>query len=308
MYKAHQKVLARVLAKDYLKCIRPNVTGVLKDQGVFRDPSEKALYGHVVPWIYTMTDELLASDGGLEEMLLKLTEGACDGILREHGDALDKERDKRKKKKKEEEEKKEAKRIEKERLKIEREEQKKKDNLKQLQLSVEQMLVEKGEWHNEILKQEMSNLHGNMQGKATVGVLGGILTQMAIALTSAAELSGKADLVTEKSAYILLTTYLSDMFKADHYDVLFGPNMMNIITAKNAKLEELYTLDPESTQSLLQIYKAADFGDELYKLIRSKCQEHGINTAFLDCLSDAIMKLLLKKLTEKDAQGNDDSY
>ena len=116
-------------------------------------------------------------------------------------------------------------------------------------------------------------------------------------------MAGKADLLTEKSAYIFLTTYISDMLKADHYDVLFGPNMMNIIAAKNAKLEELHALDPESIQSLLQIYKAADFGDELYKLIRSKCQEHGINTTFLDCLSDAIMKLLLKKLTEKDIQG-----
>ncbi len=303
MYKSHQKVFARVMAKDYLHDVRASVLRVLTDQGVFRDPARQALEGQVVPWVYDTTAEMLDEDLQMDLLLSQLCEGACDQIIRRHGDALQKERDKRAKKRHDDHERAEEHKRTKEKMRLEREEQKRRDDLHQLQVKVEQQVVEKGEWLNEILKQDLTNVHGDLQSTSTVCAVGGLLTQIAVALTATASVAGKSEFVNPKSMYVFIATYLADCLKSEHLDVYMGPALVNLAKEKGAKLEELQNLDAETAKAFEELYSKGEGCDDLQRLVRSKADQLGFNVAFFAHLEEALLKLLMRKLSEKDAQG-----
>eukprot|EP01022_Parablepharisma_sp_SALTPOND_P001017 TRINITY_DN105434_c0_g1_i1.p1 TRINITY_DN105434_c0_g1~~TRINITY_DN105434_c0_g1_i1.p1 ORF type:complete len:452 (-),score=92.93 TRINITY_DN105434_c0_g1_i1:66-1421(-) len=303
MYKTHQKVFARVFTKDYLKNMKPSAFGTLISQGILRDPAEKALLGQIIPWIYKNTGEILGEDQDMDQVLKDLIGFAHDEILKEHGDALKKERGKRERKKREDSQKAEENRILQEKLRKEREEQRKRDELIKLQEKVEQQIIAKGEWRNEILKQPVTNLHGNLQGKQTVGVLGGLLGQIGISLTAAAQTLGNEGFVNEKTAYVFLATLLSDELKSEVYELFIGPSLANLVAEKGGKIEELHLLDAEGSQKFIEEYKRQAGGDELLKAFYDNLTNYGISPVLMNYVTDALLKLLLKKLTEKELQG-----
>jgi len=303
MYKTHQKLFARVFAKDMLKNMKTAAFNNLVSKGVFRQPSEKAMLGHIIPWIYNTTTEFYMEDNSVDLILNDLTGLAVDQIIREHGDSLNNEKNKRAQKKKLDEEKALAEKLMKEKLKKEKEEQKKKDDLKALHDKVEQQIILKGEMRDGILKQAFDNLHGNFQGKPTVAVLGGLLNQIAIGLSAAAEISGKADFINEKTAYVFMATYLSDGLKSELLEIYLNPTLSEYITQKGAKIEDLSTLDAEGIQRFTEEFKKSSYSDPLNKLIEEKLLSNYVNSKYANFVMDSFTKLLLKKLSEKEMAG-----
>lgn len=303
MAKTHEKVLARVLAKDYLKNVRQNVMRVLVDQGVYRKPFEKDLYTHILPWMYGTTWEMMEENKMMDEILLNLVGNAFGVVAGEHGTALDKERDKKLKKKKDEEDKKEARKLEKEKNRLEMIEKKRIDDLKALELNVENNLVNKGDVRNEMIKQEIVEITGNYQNTHSVGVPGGLITELAIALTSAFELSPNKDWLNENNIFKFVVLYIADKMGCPQYSVYLGPHFNQLITSKGLKLDTLHLMDAETEKEFVNLYKTGENDDMILKMIKDQSAEFNIDPKIIEILREAILKLLIKKQTEKEAQG-----
>ena len=308
MLKTHQKVLARVLAKDYLKHLRPHAFRALADQGVFRPPSDAEVQGHVLPWLYDMAGAMMLEDNDADVVLRGWLETACDTVLRAHGSAIQGENKRKERKQKEEEERQEALRVERERLQREQEEHKREEAVRLLLDKVTKQIVEKGEWRNEIAKQVASNVHGYFQSRPTVGLLGGLLGEMGIALSAAVNAMGNKDWLTPKAIYIFFVTYVAQHMKSEQYLLYLPPNLASIATAKGVKLEELQTLDEEGTNKFMEEYKAADGGGPLYSLVQKESAETGVVPEIFTHLRDGVLRLILRKPREKERPGTSASH
>lgn len=304
MHTTHEKVLARVIAKDYLKHVRQNVLGILADQGVFRRPFEMDLYAHILPWMYGTTSEMMEEDKKMDEILQNMVETAFNRVVFEHGDSLDKERKRKTKKKQEEEAKKEARRIEREKRKLEKEEKKRIEDLQILQKKIEKELVNKGENKAEMLKQECTEINGNFQSSPAIGVPGGMLTGLAIALASAYELSANKDWFNETNIYKFFTMYIAEMMGCPQFSIYIGPELAQLLTSKGIKFDNLSAMDEETEKSFVGMYVAGEHDDNIMKIIRDKSAENNLDPKFTAILREAILKLTTKKMNEKEMQGN----
>jgi len=304
MARTHEKVLARVIAKDYLKNTRGNVLRILEDQGVFRKPFDQDLYSDILPWMYDNTWMMMEENKSTDNILHELVGSAVDFVVGEHGASLDKQRKKKEKKRNEEEEKKETKKLEKERKRIEMIEKKRIEELKMLDKKIEQQLIVKGETKNEILKQECVEITGNYQSTSSVCVPGGLLTELVIALASAFELSPNKDWMNENNIYKFLVLYISDKMGCPQFSVYLGPNINQFLTAKGIKLDTLHTMDAQTEKEFLDLYKLAENNDFIQKIIRDKSAEYDLDPKIFDLVYDSILKILIKKQSEKESQGN----
>lgn len=60
--KTHKKVFARVLAKQFLKDIKPNTLSYVEGNGFFRNIIDIKLISDVLPKYYTQTASIAAED------------------------------------------------------------------------------------------------------------------------------------------------------------------------------------------------------------------------------------------------------
>jgi hypothetical protein len=295
--------MARVLAKDYLKHLRPMSLKALADQGVFRPSADAEVQGHVLPWLYDSTSDMMLEDKSADAMLRNWLEKACAKVLETHSSAIQGENQRKEQKRKEEQERQEALRLERERLQREQEAQQREENIRLLHEKVTKQIVEKGEVRNEITKQVTTNVHGYFQSKPTVGLLGGLLGEMGIALSAAVKTIGNKDWLTPKAIYIFFVTYVAQHMKSEQYTLYMPPSLASIAAAKGVKLEELQTLDEETTNKFTEEYKAADGGDPLFSLLQKDPEESGIVPDIFTALRDGVLRLILRKPREKERPG-----
>ena len=239
----------------------------------------------------------------MDLLINELTQEANDQIARDHDEALNKEHNRRDLKIHEDERKAEELRIQKEKLKAEQEEQKRKDDLKKLHEDVEQQIVEKGAWMNDILNQPISNIHGNFQAKPTVGVFGGLLGQIAIALTAAIETLGNDNFINEPSAYKFFAILISDVLRSESYELLLGNDLEKYILENGGKLDELNLLDENIQEHIIEESKESSIGDELFNNFTKNLDKYGINTDVMKLLILSLMRTIFLRFTEKALQG-----
>jgi len=270
---------------------------------VLREPGEKALIGHIVPWIYSNTAEAYEEDNDMDELINELTMLAEEQIFNDHDNALKKEKERRQKKINDERRKAEELRLQQEKLRKEKEEQKKKEDLQKLNADVDQQIIEKGEMRNEILSQPITNIHGNFQAKPTVGVLGGLIGQLAISLTAAIQTLGNDEFLNEKTAYKFFAILVSDILKSESYELFLAANLEKMVLEKGGKLDELNLLDEETTERFIEEYKATSGGDGLLNKFVNSFDKYGINNEILKLIVNSLMRIIFLKFTDKAIQG-----
>ncbi len=301
--KAHQKLIGRILAKEYLKFLRPNTLRLLISQGLFTQPFSHDLYVHVVPWMYNRTAKLMDDEVEVDNAFAGVMKTGFESALQEHKLALDKEHARRdaitdgRRRKAEDE----ARRREQRRK--ERAERRRLEELRKLQEKVKTTIVDKAVEKEEILKQEMMEVHGFYQGKETVGLIGGLLTEMAAAFTATGEVLEGKDFVTEKNAYVFAVMYIGQWMQQEAFPLFLGPKLIQFLAGKNVKPEEAHNMEPPVSQEFAELYKTYVDEDAILKLIKEKGAETGIQPNAIDFLRGALLKLLLRKPTDPDPQG-----
>ncbi len=299
-YKAHQNLIARILAKEYLKPLKSSTLRLLRNEGLFSDSFWGDYYTHTIPWIYAETAKIMDSEVDCGSALVQLMTGGTEQVLQSHAEILAVERKRRNEIIAERERKAEAERKAKEQRRKEREEKRKQEELKRLFERVDQNVIKKGVEKEEILRQELSNVNGHFQGREIVGLIGGLITEMAATFAAAADaLSGK-EFITDKNAYIFVVMYLGQWMKQDSFGIYMGPALAQFLAAKNVKPEELYNAEPAIMQEFVELYKKYEGEDDIVKLVKDEAAE--IKPA-MDCLRAALMKLLIRKPTDPDPQG-----
>jgi len=303
LVNAHQKLIGRILSKEYLKYLKPKAMKLMKDQGFFDDAFSSELHSKVVPWIYASTAGLLESDIGVDTTFMTLLKEACDLTVLTHEETLKKERARKDEITKERQRKIEEGAANKERRRKERAEKRRMDELSKLHEKVDLQIIKKGVEKEEILKQDLSNVHGYYQGKEIVGLIGGIITEMAMILTAATKALEGKDFLTEKNAYIFTVMYITQGMSQEAFSLFLGPKLVQLLVSKNIKLEEAHALEGDGIQAFNELYKNYQEEDKIVKLIHDKADELGIIPASLDFVRNSLLKLLLRKPTDPDPQG-----
>eukprot|EP00826_Nyctotherus_ovalis_P059326 TRINITY_DN8241_c0_g1_i1.p1 TRINITY_DN8241_c0_g1~~TRINITY_DN8241_c0_g1_i1.p1 ORF type:complete len:414 (-),score=137.99 TRINITY_DN8241_c0_g1_i1:17-1258(-) len=275
----------------------------LISQGVLREPGERALMGHIVPWIYENTAEAFEEDNDLDELINELTLLAEEQIANDHDDALRKERKRREKKLQEDKCREEELRQQQEKLRKEQEEQKRKEDLQKLREDIDLQIIERGEWRNEILSQPITNIHGNFQSKPTIGVLGGLIGQLAISLTAAVQTLGSDEFLNEKTAYKFFATLISDVLRSDSFELFLASSLEKLILEKGGKLDELNLLDEDTAEQFIEEYKTNSGGDELLNNFLSSFGKYGIDNEILKLIVNSLMRIIFLRFTDKAIQG-----
>jgi hypothetical protein len=270
---------------------------------VLREPGEKALLGHIIPWIYSNTAEAYEEDSDMDKLINELTMLAEEQIADDHNNALKKERERREKKMHDERCKAEELKLQQEKLRKEKEEQKRKEDLQKLHEDVDQQIIERGEMRNEILSQPITNMHGNFQAKPTVGVLGGLIGQLAISLTAAAQALGNDKFLNEKTAYKFFAILISDVLRSESYELFLASDLEKMILERGGKLDELNLLDEETAENFIEEYKTSSGGDQLLNKFVNSFDKYGIDNEILKLIVNSLMRIIFLRFTDKAIQG-----
>jgi hypothetical protein len=303
--RAHQKLIGRILAKEYLKYVKPNSFRGLRDEGAFRKKQEAAMYINCVPWMMATTAEILRDDSQVDDLLGLIVDEAYDEMTVEHKKTLETERERQRRITEERRLKEEEEARRKEALRKEREERRRAAELQRLHDKIDQLVIKKGEMKDVVLKQELTAAHGCYLGKDIVGVLTGVLGEMAIVLSATAQSVADKPFVTDKSIYVFTIMYLTQCMKNESFYVFFGPAIVQLLASKNVKLEDTHTLDPDALAQFTQLYDSAQHDDPLLPLLKDSCKDTGIMPEALDWLRLSLRKLILRKPTDNDPGGND---
>lgn len=300
---AQQKLVARVLAKDYLNQLKPRTLRLLAVEGLFNDPFLTDYYSQVAPWLQQTAISMLDTNQDSGNVLKKLLDEKSKAIIKQHKDVLKKER----KRKADIIAERERKLLEEqiardERRKIRAEKRRIRD-LKLLQDHIAENIVKKGIESEEILKQDICEVHGYLQGQEIVGLIGGLLTEMAIVFTAVQESLEEKQFITDKNAYIFTVMYIGEWMKQSTVSIFIGPKTIEFLTSKGIKADEIYTLDPSVVQEFSDLYKSYEDEDEIMKTFREKAETLGIEPTAMDFIRASILKLLLRKPTDNDPQG-----
>ena len=85
---AHQKFVARQLAKKYLVGIRENAINALKDQGILVAPLNKVMEEDVMPWLLDKIDEFIQDEEHIEKNASQILNLGVDEGVDEHHKTL----------------------------------------------------------------------------------------------------------------------------------------------------------------------------------------------------------------------------
>jgi len=296
-------MIARVLTKDYLNQLKARTLRLLGAEGLFNDPFLTDYYSQVLSWIQRKTIEMLDIDQDSGSTLKELLDDKSKSIIKQHKDVLKKERKRkadiiaaREKKLHEEQTARD------ERRKIRAEKRRVRD-LKLLHDHIVENIIKKGAESEEILKQDINEVHGYLQGQEIVGLIGGLLTEMAIVFTAVQESLEEKVFITEKNAYIFTVMYIGEWMKQPTISIYLGPKTVEFLAAKGVKNDEIYMLDPSVVQEFTELYKSYEDEDKIVKMIREKVESLGIEPNAMDFIRGSILKLLLRKPTDNDPQG-----
>eukprot|EP01022_Parablepharisma_sp_SALTPOND_P018757 TRINITY_DN310_c0_g4_i1.p2 TRINITY_DN310_c0_g4~~TRINITY_DN310_c0_g4_i1.p2 ORF type:complete len:682 (-),score=92.23 TRINITY_DN310_c0_g4_i1:14221-16266(-) len=302
-YKAHQKLISRILSKEYLKQLKPKTLRALRDEGLFSSTFLADYYSHTVPWMYKETAEILDAEQDYSETLWNLVKEKAEEIVGSHVEVLKKESKRKAEIIAERERKAEEEMKAKEERRKQREERRRLEELKKLHDKVEQEIIKKGVEKEEIIKQEISNIHGFFQGREIAGVIGGLLAEMSVIFTAVGEALPDKDFLTEKNAYIFVVMYLGQWMKQEFFPFFLGPKLVQFLASKDVKLDEIHSMDPSLAKEFAELYKAYEDEDPILKLLRDRAESIGIALTAIDYLRCALLKLLLRKPTDPDPQG-----
>lgn len=183
--KTHEKLVCRVLAKQFTSRTQVNALERLIQAGFFRDAVEVELIKEYLPWIYSEVKEELGLSLGLETdvegkvgHILGLVASVDNLLFEEHKKVLAQERDRRANVLREREEARLAKeedlRQRRERRKIRLE----KERRQKLKDQVVEQLLSKGEERDALAA--ISDIDGYGQGAPFIGHLGGFIGEMII--------------------------------------------------------------------------------------------------------------------------------
>ena len=262
---------------------------------------------HTVPWFFTETEKVLLAEQSCVIVLEELMKGQTENILKSHEEVLEKERKRKAGIIAERERLAEEERKAKERRRKEREEQRRIEELNKLHDQVDQVIIKRGIEKDEIIKQEISNVNGYFQGKEIVGVIGGLLTEMAMIFSAASEAIKGKEFLTEKNAYIFVVMYLGQWLKQEYFSLFLGPKLMQFLANKGTKADELHSADPAVINEFSDLYKAYEDEDAILKLIHHNAEAIGISKLAFDYLRASLFKLLLRKPTDPDPQGRNNA-
>eukprot|EP00831_Metopus_contortus_P056882 TRINITY_DN4913_c0_g1_i6.p1 TRINITY_DN4913_c0_g1~~TRINITY_DN4913_c0_g1_i6.p1 ORF type:complete len:578 (-),score=174.41 TRINITY_DN4913_c0_g1_i6:22-1755(-) len=301
--QAHQKLMSRMLAKNYLKGLKQDTLRLMKSEGAFRQDYENDLHMKYVPWMYTTTMDLIEKETETENALMDLIEDACNNHLASHEEHLKKEKERREKISNDIHEKEEAEAAAKEQRRQQRAEKRRMDELSQLHDKIDALIIKKGELKDDVLREEITNVHGFFQSKNSVGIIGGLLYEMAIMITTLNELLENKEFLSEKNVYIFTIMYIGEWMKQEFFPVFLSPNIMNFLASKNVKPEEIHNIEEDAEAEFKQLFMSDDEEDKLFNVIKEKSHFLGIKPETYQYIKIAIMKLLLRKPTMPDPKG-----
>lgn len=246
---------------------------------------------------------MLDTDQDSGSVLKKLLDDKSKSIIKEHKKVLKKERKRkadiiaaREKKLREEQ----VARDERRRIRAEK---RRVRDLKLLHDHIAENIIKKGVESEEILKQDISEVHGYLQGQEIVGLIGGLITEMAIVFTAIQESLEEKEFITEKNAYIFTVMYIGEWMKQPSVSIFIGAKTVEFLTSKGVKSDEIYMLDPSVIQEFSDLYKSYEDEDEILKSIHEKAEILGIEPNAMDFIRGSILKLLLRKPSDNDPQG-----
>lgn len=301
--KAHKKLIGRILAKDFLKELRPNTMRLLKDEGLFNTHFMNDLYTSCIPWIYSTTTQIIKDESSVDNFVSLLLQDTFDTATKDHGQTLQKEKDRKegiRQRILQQEEEEARNKAQRRKDRAERRRHAEKEKLKNRIL---ELIIKKGEEKEDVLAQDFGNVHGYFQGKDTVGIIGGIFTELAITFTAISEILAGKEFLNEKNAYGIMIFYLAESLKQKEYPVYISPGINKFLSSKNVKLEDIHTLDADGVKEFTELYNSIDYDDPIMKIIRKENENIGIKTEAIDLLRNSLLKLLLRKPTDPDPKG-----
>jgi len=89
---AHEKVISRVMAKQYMTGLKPVVYNFMNDMSFFQDKQKEVLNTSVMPWLYTAAQEFTDNLGSYEQYPSRMIVEFMADEVNEHKDTVKKHR------------------------------------------------------------------------------------------------------------------------------------------------------------------------------------------------------------------------
>jgi len=300
---SHQKLISRIMAKEYLKTVRFNGFNILREQGTFQNAFDFEFNNTFLPWIFNDVLHLQQGGQAIANTIGSLNNTISQNLADMHAKAVYEEQERRRLAKEERE------RIEKEtqerraeraeKRKIRAEEQRK----KALQDKIAEVLMAKGEQRQNVLAQVLSDLDAFGREGMTVGLVGGVIGELWIALSTIESLKNvdaedplavlNTIEITKESIQKIVENLVTEL-------VAEGKIEVGVTGEIEAQLQEI---DPELTLENLhtktdkaneiRALLSASISSHMLRTLQANSEELGLNNDYLPIIVDALINEIL---------------
>jgi len=301
---SHQKLISRILAKEFLKNVRHNGFNILGEQGAFQNDFDFEFNNSFLPWIFSDILHLQQGGNAIANTILSIGSVVTQNLADMHAKAVHEEQERRRLAKEEreriEKETKERRAERAEKRKIRAEEQRR----QALKDKITEVLISKGgEEKPGMFAQVLSDLDSFGKEGNTVGLVGGIIGELWILLST---LNGLKNADAEDPLAVLNTIEITKESIQKVVENVLGELVAEgkIEIGVTGEIEaQLQELDPELT--LENIHTKAEKATEARALLassinsfvlntlQSNAEELGLNSEYLPLIVDSIISAVL---------------
>lgn len=185
---AHQKHVARVMAKKFLNNARFNSLSHLGDMGLLNSQLDSALHEDVLPWLFNHVEEFIAEDKSIVFNAYEVAEMGIRGCQHKHANKLDEIKKAKEAKEQAARDFQMAEDRRKHIRRLQREKREKDQNKAAFKELVLKEIVDKGEIRQHAAHTEFCDMFHGHENKHIIGAYGGFFQQAYFVVASVMEL------------------------------------------------------------------------------------------------------------------------